>query len=296
MKIAYIISAYKLPEQLVRLVKRLNTDDTSFFIHIDKKAKREIFTQAYESLKPFRNVFFLKRHVCKWGDFGHVRATLKGIRQAMKQEIKYDYFYLITGQDYPIKSNRQIQEFLENSDGQSYIEYSSSIYLPKHWYERISYWHINPGKYYLVFPRESDLNSPILNYAYNHLVKSIPYRRKLPLNFEPYFGSSYWCLSNECIKYVYDFLAKNKHFEKFFKYVNIPDEIFFQTIILNSPLKVKLIDNGLMYIDFSAGGRHPAILTKENFDKLMDSSDLFARKFDFTIDPDILDMIDKVII
>jgi len=38
MKIAYIILAHKNPDQIKRLVLRLNTEGTSFFIHIDKKA------------------------------------------------------------------------------------------------------------------------------------------------------------------------------------------------------------------------------------------------------------------
>ena len=37
-RIAYIISAYKLPQQVSRLVHRLQTETSSFFVHVDKKA------------------------------------------------------------------------------------------------------------------------------------------------------------------------------------------------------------------------------------------------------------------
>ena len=46
MKIAYIITAYKLPDLLVRLVQRLNTEETSFFIHVDKKTDEEIISPS----------------------------------------------------------------------------------------------------------------------------------------------------------------------------------------------------------------------------------------------------------
>jgi hypothetical protein len=39
MNLAYIISAYKLPDQLTRLVNRLATDTAHFFVHVDGNAE-----------------------------------------------------------------------------------------------------------------------------------------------------------------------------------------------------------------------------------------------------------------
>ena len=44
MKIAYIIHAYKLPKQLAMLVSSLESPDTYFFIHIDKKIDTVSYT------------------------------------------------------------------------------------------------------------------------------------------------------------------------------------------------------------------------------------------------------------
>jgi hypothetical protein len=41
---------------------------------------------------------------------------------------------------------------------------------------------------------------------------------------------------------------------------------------------------------------HPRNLEKKDFEKIRESDKLFARKFDMTIDPDILDMIDAMIL
>ncbi|MGF1986665.1 MAG: hypothetical protein RMY62_002115 [Nostoc sp. ZfuVER08] len=60
MKIAYIILAHKYPEQLKRLIHRLNTENVSFFIHIDKKVEAKIYHQVVTLLKDFTNVFFSK--------------------------------------------------------------------------------------------------------------------------------------------------------------------------------------------------------------------------------------------
>ena len=55
------------------------------------------------------------------------------------------------------------------------------------------------------------------------------------------------------------------------------------------------IDSVVITIDFSSHKAHPAILTMKDYDRLMSSSDLFARKFDMTVDGEVLDRIDKVI-
>ena len=48
MRIAYVILAHKYPEQLVRLISQLNTNDVSFFLHIDKKADDKFYHQVLQ--------------------------------------------------------------------------------------------------------------------------------------------------------------------------------------------------------------------------------------------------------
>jgi len=60
MKLVYIISAYKYPEQLIRLILRLNTEKNQFFVHIDKKTSAEIYNQILARLSPFPNVWFFR--------------------------------------------------------------------------------------------------------------------------------------------------------------------------------------------------------------------------------------------
>jgi hypothetical protein len=77
--------------------------------------------------------------------------------------------------------------------------------------------------------------------------------------------------------------------------VKIPDEIFFQTVLMNSPYKNGIIYDNLRYIIWSPGSRHPATLNIRYFEDFMNSNKLFARKFDTNIDADVLDMIDREI-
>jgi len=282
MHISYIISAYKNPTQLVRLVRRLNFDTTSFYLHIDKRSPSVVYDVVREQLGNLPNVHLLSRHSCHWGGFGHVQATLKGIRTIFDTQTAPDFVVLLTGQDYPIKSNDQIQAFFQQNKGKSFIEYFP---LPdKSWrnggIDRIERWHIHYRSRHFVFPRK----------------RSSIVRRHFPAGFQPYGGSGYWCLSRECAVLIHDFVQLHPGFVNFFRYVNIPDEIMFQTILLNSRYKDRIVNDNLRFIEWSGPNtRSPAVLCKEDFEKLTHSPKLYARKFDVNIDADVLDRLDSVI-
>jgi hypothetical protein len=277
--LAYIVSAYKLPEQLVRLVRKLNGEGTHFFIHVDRKTPDGVYGRMEAPLSSLPNVHFLSRHRSYYGGFGHVAATVKGLRELFRRRLPFDYVTLLTGQDYPIVSPQQIDQFFRQHDGQSFIEYFP---LPHaEWthggIDRFSYWHVRLRRTYVRVPgRSSDFSG------------------RFP-RLRLFGGSSYWCLSRECIEYVYRFLQQQRSYERFFRYVDVPEEMFFHTIILNSPLQESVVNDDLRYLQWrnpeTAGG--PAILGADDFGKIIASSKLFARKFDVTQDAEILDMIDK---
>jgi hypothetical protein len=280
MRIAYIISAYKNPEQLIRLILRLSAESTTFLIHVDKKTDDHIFARIVRDTRHLPNVYFLKRHTCHWGGFGHVQATLKGLHEIFKRGIPFDYAILLTGQDYPIKTNEQIQEFLQQNNEQSFMEYFS---LPSDNWEggglqRVEQWHLRFRDRCFIFPKNG----------------RFPIRRKLPNQLQPFGGSSYWCLSRECVAYIHDFINNNGRFVKFFRFVDVPDEIFFQTIVMNSPYASAVVNDNLRYIEWNdlASGS-PAILGRRDFPKIASAPQLFARKFDVHIDAEVLDLIDQ---
>ena len=118
----------------------------------------------------------------------------------------------------------------------------------------------------------------------------LPWKRDFPPGLRPFGGGAYWCLSRECVEYVAEFARARRDVVEFFKHVDIPDEIFFQTVVMNSDLAGSVVNDNLRYIDWSRGPR-PAILEARDFEGLRDSRKLFARKFDVSQDVDVLDLI-----
>jgi hypothetical protein len=301
MRLVYIISAYKHPAQLVRLVNRIHTPTSVILIHVDKRTEETQYREMVSGVEHLTNLVFLKRHNCHWGDFGHLRATLKGLAY-LRQHKEYDYVFLLTGQDYPIKSNLEVDEFLGKANKRDFISYWPLPYqgwrLENYGFERIENWHFRLFHRYIRVPiRPQSYVSPQFNLTWKRsLVEStllplnvIFNKRKLPANFKPFGGSGYWCITRRCVEYINDFVEKHQKFVKFFKYVNIPDEIFFQTVLLNSPLKHNIVNDNLRCMDWPG----PRIWKKENFEILAGSKALFARKFDASVDSEILDLIDS---
>jgi len=211
--------------------------------------------------------------------FRMVEATLDAMNYC--RNLDYDYFLLLSGQCYPIKPLRVIKQELEKKNV-AFIEYFK---LPStvHWVheqgglDRIKYYTIYLGK------QELPIRIPRLN-------------RNLPYHLEPY-GGSYWsCLPKRFVDYVLDYVSNHPKIVNFYKYCHMPGEMFFQTIIMNSALKCDVVNDDRRYIPWPSSpaepGGHPAILRKEDFNQIMRSGKLFARKFDATIDNDILDLID----
>jgi Core-2/I-Branching enzyme len=273
LRYAYIISAYKNLEQVARLVCRLHSDRASFLVHVDRKTDDRAYQALVESLRRFPSVSFLTRHSCHWGGFGHVRATLKGIDELIRRGTSFDYVILLTGQDYPIKPNEHIERFFEEQAPRSFMGFAplpSDSWSPRGGLERIENWHLR---------------------LYGHHLR-LPIRRRFPSGLRPYGGGAYWCLWRECIEYVAEFVARRPDVLSFFRHVDIPDEVFFQTILLNSDLRDTIVNDNLRYIDWTRG-RWPAILNVRDFEALSASPKLFARKFDVNQDEPILDLIDR---
>lgn len=273
MRLAYIVSAYTRLEQVARLARRLQTANSCCLVHVDRKTSGAEYDELVASVRGLASVQLLERHNCHWGGFGHVRVTLKGIEALRCQAVPFDYLILLTGQDYPIKSNEHIDRFLESGYPKSFMGFSplpSPSWSPRGGLDRIEYWHLR---------------------FHGHHAR-LPFGRRFPRGLKPFGGGAYWCLSRECVDYVARFVAKRPDVVSFFRHVDIPDESFFHTILLSSVLRDTIVNDNLRYIDWTRGVR-PAILETRDFPSLRGSSKLFARKFDVAHDANVLDLIDR---
>nr|AIA84221.1 CAZy families GT14 protein [uncultured Clostridium sp.] len=103
MRIGFIMLCHKNPEQINRLIAKLSEfSEADVYIHVDLnhlEIKNQIIKQ--------KNVYLVSEecsyHI-QWGSVDIVKATLQLIREVRDSGVKYDYVWLLSGQDYPICS------------------------------------------------------------------------------------------------------------------------------------------------------------------------------------------------
>ncbi len=275
MKLAHLILAHANPKQVERLVARLSNENSHVFIHLDKKA--DITQYQYLNLLP--GVFFISNRVAVgWGDYSMIQATLNGFEEILQKGIEYSHLNLLSGQDYPIKNIEEIQKFLFANAGKSFFQWRD---IEKDWPDgrkRLSQYSLGdyhlPGKY--QFQR-------FLNFLS---------KRKFPDNLKAYGKSQWVTITPAAAEYSIKYIKEHPKLKRFFRMTWAVDEVFFQSILVNSPLIDTLVNENYRYIEMDANLR-PTTLVTADVKMLINSGMFFARKFDLGTDKNVFDELDK---
>lgn len=276
-EVAILIMAHKNQAQLELLIENLH-NNFALYIHIDTKSS--IDTAHLKSIYP--TVYFYSEYNVNWSGFNQIQCPLFLFREAYKQ--KHSYYILISAQDLPIISNEKIIESLKN-DNCSYVV-SDKLPLPQ--------WKFNGGFDRVQLYWESDVTG---NSLYANLKRRIiahvrkrqrihNWRRKLYSNIEYYGGSNWVILKDDAMSYLIGFIDRHPQYIKSFKYSYCADELWVQTILATSDCNIK--NEHFTYLDWSKGPEYPRTLRLDDYNDIINSRCLFARKFDMEVDSEII--------
>ena len=279
MLLAQLILAHNNPPQLVRLVSRLTSDDTRIFIHLDGKTHIEPFTYA---LRNYNVTFIQNRERVYWGGYSMVQATLNSMDEILRCGDQFDFIQILSAQDYPVKPVKEFQTFLRAHTGKAFMHYLS-VY--DEWTEAIP----RVTQYHLI-----NYNFPGM-YKVEKLINKLLPQRSLPNDMAAVGRSQWFTMSADCAAYVVDYLSRPSAVRNFFKLSWAPDEMIFQTVLFNSPHKECMVNDNLLYVDWSAKLPNPKVLTMADKDAILSSGKFFARKFNEATDAKILDALDAVL-
>ncbi|HEX9943140.1 MAG TPA: beta-1,6-N-acetylglucosaminyltransferase [Thermoanaerobaculia bacterium] len=294
MRIAFLILAHHQPAHLARLVRILNRDWARIFIHIDRK----VDIADFQRLAPEDgNIRFLgedQRTKVSWGGFSQVAATLNLLGAALSSGEAFTRFCLLSGSDFPIKGMEHIRAALDTE--KEFIRVDRRIGALD------ANLHCKNVRYFYF------TDVPLLKRS--RLSGLMPRRCYTKINL--YHGAQWWSLTGDCVKYIMDFIRSNRDYVCFHRWTLVPDEIFFHSIVKQSPFAsnithdfetapsyseyMSLNEHGCTYIDWNAKGVPlPKVLTLDDYDSLMDSRCLFARKFDERRSSSLLERLEKKI-
>ena len=227
---AYLILAHKNQTQLIRMISALPKKNSHFFVHVDYKANINNFIDIRHNAQICE-----KRVNIHWGGFSMIEATACLINMLRFSGFKPDYVHLLSGQDFPLNSSQTIDMFFENNYGKNFMDYHTIPFdgwADNGGLDRICYkWNIDGGK------------------RNKYLLETCMF----PADMQPYGGSQWWSLTGECVEWLTDKCRPGELLYDFYRNTRIPDEMFFQTAVMNSSFAETVINDNLRYINWTDG-------------------------------------------
>jgi hypothetical protein len=285
MKFAYLIVAHDNFDHLKKLICVLDDKNNDIYIHIDKKCKT--FNESeFTNICKFSELFFERKRLnIKWGAISQTECNINLLESANNYKY-YDYFHLISGVDFPIKSNNTIHDFFNNNNGKEFIGFKEdSFNLTR----KISFYHIIPYNLIRKFTFFEILNNTIIK-----IQQILGVHNQNPNNIHNFKkGCNWFSITNNL---VIEVLQDKKSILKTYQYTSCSDEIFLQSFVYN---KMDFYSNVYdindeyhsccRYVDWNRG--NPYTWNLADYDILTKAPFLFARKFN----ENSTELVDKLI-
>lgn len=270
MKHAYLIIVHNELELLKNLVSLLDDKRNDIYIHYDSKLK-DIPSLHTE----YSNLYIIDKRInVHWADFSLVEVEFELMQEAFIKG-KYDYYHFLSGVDMPLKPQDYIHDFFNRNVGKEFIDYCLAD-VSGEMDRKMRLWHLFP----------SDFKNSIKISFVTRFLRAVFVRVQIMLGFkrnrniEFKKGSQWVSITADFVK----FLLENKdEIRKTYTHTFCPDEVVMQTACWNSPFRNNLYDLSADYkghmrkIDWGRG--RPYVWRDEDYDELMSSDRLFARKF-----------------
>lgn len=305
MIVAYVIASHKNPAQTTRLACKLAARSSSsfVFIHHDYSASH----LRHNFFKAVPNVEIIPKSVnVEWGDISQVQMMLHCMEYILSKKPNFDWIVFISGQDYPIQPVSEIESFLAATEYDGFLTHFSSatgknvastIYaryyfsyfkLPKHW------------RLLKVYKRMAEMtrNSKSIRVflGSSNVAPRIGIRNHIPLfddGFICYKGQPWIIINRRCVNYLLQTIRDRPKIINYYSRTLNPDESIFNTILANNST-LRLKNDYMRYIEWpSVTSAHPKVLCVSDYANIVSSGKHFARKFDITVDAEILDMLDR---
>lgn len=270
-RIAYLVIAYMDPEQLRRLSVRLS-QTSDVYIHINASVDIRPFVESLRTVEgEGRITFSTDRYRIVWGGYSILEATFSMLRQAFQNE-DYDRVILLTGLDYPIRTNREIQEFFATHAD---VEFVHADVVTGQQYEHLYYYDCRDSR--LLHRMFSILKCVLKRWGRIGKKDYLIYEGQ---KYLLYGIAPKWALSGACARYLLDFHDKNRRFNRYFQLMHAPDDFYVATVLFHSRFRERIeSQKDIFKIVWLPEDRGAKVLSEEDLEELLQGDGLYAKKF-----------------
>ena len=98
-------------------------------------------------------------------------------------------------------------------------------------------------------------------------------------------------LNIDAVEFIFQYIEKHPEYMPRFDYTRLSDELFFHSILLGNDFeqKDKIVCDDMRFVDWETGPQYPRVFTITDLDRLSSTKNFFARKFDCSIDNQIIE-------
>jgi hypothetical protein len=270
--IGYFILLHRFPEQFKRMFLAIYAPGNSYVIHVDKSSGAEFANDIAAFLKPYQGVAIIESRKALWGGYSLVDAELRGMAKLLAMNESWTHYINLSGQDFPLKSQAYIRDFLR----------------------------ANPGRQYIRALDQKTMRPDTMNRVSHVFVETLGrmIRTGIPRTFlkdaKPYIGTQWKAVTRSFCEFAVHHPSAQR-FKAFYRRSFIPDEAFFQTLLMNSGQQGEVMNDDLRTIDWVPDGDiklRPRTFVASDALRLKLSPDLFARKFDAGEDAEIFSLLE----
>nr|XP_056710947.1 N-acetyllactosaminide beta-1,6-N-acetylglucosaminyl-transferase-like [Euleptes europaea] len=118
--VAYIMSLHKQFDMFERLFRAIYTPQNIYCIHIDEKTNSEFKKKVEKLLGCFPNAFIASE--TEWvvyAGISRLQADLNCMKDLVKSKVPWKYLLNTCGQDFPLKTNKEIIQHLKRFKGKN---------------------------------------------------------------------------------------------------------------------------------------------------------------------------------
>jgi hypothetical protein len=312
--VAYYLQTHSRPAQVERLVEVITEGSPGAVVLVG----HDVAGQPLDvpRLEAMGDVHVLPQKG-GYGDFSHVDRYLEAAGWLDAHGVDYDWLENLSGQCYPLRPIAEIEDTLGSLNSDGYLLYSPvfpervpagadkgaagyRLVRPFDATMRYDYRHWQVGrpsdaKDRLTRPLMAlNLVQPWARVSSAYLAVGVRRRRTVfGPDFNCYGGSFFCTLRAACVRYVRDYAKANPDMVAYFRTVLAPEEVFLQSVLVNSGL-FSFTADAKRYIDWAGGSyTHPKTLGAEDAPAVLASDAHWARKLDLEEDARLFDIIDQ---
>ncbi|XP_006021865.1 N-acetyllactosaminide beta-1,6-N-acetylglucosaminyl-transferase [Alligator sinensis] len=181
--LAYVMTLHKEFETFERLFRAIYMPQNVYCIHVDKKAPAQFKQDVEKLVSCFPNAFLASQmELVVYAGVSRLQADLNCMKDLLESRVQWKYVLNVCGQDFPLKTNREIVWYLKGFKGKNI---TPGGLPPIHVIGRTKYIHrehIGSDSSYMINTQR---------------LKMLP-----PYNLTIYFGSAYIALTRKFITFV----------------------------------------------------------------------------------------------